>query len=110
MGQLLINADLVCSEPLGVQLEQGWEISGPRAKCGPTRRFQWPAEAFRKDLQTYIPPTYPDISSNISQQMLALKLLETGLASTTTDLLLFFHWKVWPSTKSDLLKVDPETY
>jgi len=39
-------------------LWQGWAISGPRAKCGPPRRFQWPAEAFRKDLQTYIPPTY----------------------------------------------------
>jgi len=40
--------------------------------------------------------------------MLALKLLETRLATITTDF--YFHWKVWPSTKSDLLKVAPETY
>jgi len=71
------------------RLNQGWAISGVWAKCGPPRRFQWPAEALRKDLQTYIPPTYADISSNISQQMLALKLFEARLATITTDLLLF---------------------
>jgi len=27
---------------------QRWANSGPRAKCGPTQRFQWPAEVFRK--------------------------------------------------------------
>jgi len=26
----------------------GWTNSAPQAKCGPTQRFQWPAEAFRK--------------------------------------------------------------
>jgi len=32
-------------------LAQGWAISGPRATCGPPQRFQWPAKAFRKNLQ-----------------------------------------------------------
>jgi len=32
-------------------LGQGWAISGPRVKYGPPRRFPWPAEAFRKNLQ-----------------------------------------------------------
>ena len=32
-------------------LAQGWAISGPRATCGPPQRFQWPAEAFRKNHQ-----------------------------------------------------------
>jgi len=32
-------------------LVQRWAISGPRAKCGPQHRFQWPAEAFRENLQ-----------------------------------------------------------
>jgi len=33
--------------------------SGPRAKCGPPQRFQWPAEAFRKYVQIWIfPPIY----------------------------------------------------
>jgi len=27
---------------------QGWANSGPRVKCGPPQRFQWPAEAFGK--------------------------------------------------------------
>jgi len=34
-----------------IGLEQGWANSGPRAKCGPPLRFQWPAEAFRKYVQ-----------------------------------------------------------
>jgi len=29
-------------------VEQGWANSGPRVKCGPPQRFQWPAEALRK--------------------------------------------------------------
>jgi len=33
-------------------LEQGWAISSPWAKYGPPRHFLWPAEAFRKNLQT----------------------------------------------------------
>jgi len=32
---------------VSVQLGQGRANSGPRAKCGPPKRFQWPAEAFR---------------------------------------------------------------
>jgi len=31
-------------------LYQGWANSDPRAKCGPSQRFKWPAEAFRKCL------------------------------------------------------------
>ena len=27
--------------------------TGPRAVCGPPQRFQWPAEAFRKNLQIW---------------------------------------------------------
>jgi len=50
-----------------MNLYQGRAISGPRAKCDPPRRFQWPADAFRKDLQTYIAPTYTNISFNVSQ-------------------------------------------
>ena len=40
-------------------LEQGWANSGPRAKCGPPQRFQWPAQAFRKIVKS-------EISSNFS--------------------------------------------
>jgi len=29
---------------------QGWANNGPPAKCGPSQRFQWPAETFRKNL------------------------------------------------------------
>jgi len=32
----------------GYDLGQGWANSGPRAKCGPPQRFEWPAEAFMK--------------------------------------------------------------
>jgi len=31
-------------------LKQWWEISGPQATCGPPERFQWPAEAFMKNV------------------------------------------------------------
>ena len=34
-------------------LLQGWEISGPRATCGPPKHFQWPAEGFRKQRQIW---------------------------------------------------------
>jgi len=44
---------------VSVQLGQGRANSGPRAKCGPPKRFQWPAEAFRKIFQS-------EISSNFS--------------------------------------------
>jgi len=45
-----------------IALAQGWANSGPRAKCGPPQRFQKPAEAFRKYVQS-------EDSSNLSQQM-----------------------------------------
>jgi len=48
-------------------LTQGWAISGPWATCGPPQRFQWPAEAFLKNIKS-------EISSNLSQKMLVLKL------------------------------------
>jgi len=42
---------------LRIDLRQGWAISGPRATCGPPQRFQWPAEAFRKnDSSLKFPP------------------------------------------------------
>ena len=31
-------------------LSQGWAISGPRATCGLPQRFQWPEDAFSKNL------------------------------------------------------------
>ena len=34
-------------------LWQGWAISGPRATCGQSQRFQWPAKAFRKNLKIW---------------------------------------------------------
>jgi len=40
-------------------LEQGRANSSLRAKCGPPKRFQWPAEAFRKMFKS-------EISSNFS--------------------------------------------
>jgi len=33
------------------RLGQRRAISGPRATCGPPQSFQWPAEAFRKNIQ-----------------------------------------------------------
>jgi len=32
-----------------VDLSQEWAISGSRATCGPPQRFQWHAEAIRKN-------------------------------------------------------------
>jgi len=40
-------------------LTQEWANSGPRAKCGPTQRFQWPAEAFRKIFKSEIISNLP---------------------------------------------------
>ena len=48
-------------------LEQGWENSGPQAKCGSPQCFEWPAEAFRKYLQIWN-------FLNLPQQMLVPKL------------------------------------
>jgi len=45
-----------------VHLSQGWANSGLQAKCGPPQRFQLPAKAFRKYVQS-------EISSNLPQQM-----------------------------------------
>jgi len=36
---------------LFIQLERGWANSGPRAKCGPPQRFQWPVQEFRRYVQ-----------------------------------------------------------
>jgi len=37
-------------------LVQSWAISGPRSTCGPSQRFQWPGEEFRKNYLKF-PPT-----------------------------------------------------
>jgi len=49
---LKLISDCSLVDPL--LLEQGWANSGPRAKCGPPQRFEWPAEAFRKYVQITI--------------------------------------------------------
>ena len=51
--QMLVDLELVDPEERSVHLTQGWANSGPRAKCGPPQRFQWPAEGFRKYVQIW---------------------------------------------------------
>jgi len=60
-------------------LTQEWAVSGPRATCDPPQRFQWPAEAFRKNHQVwnFLQITTADVSveANLHQNLL-LFLLE----------------------------------
>jgi len=62
-------------------LAQVWANSGPRAKCGPPQRLQWPAEAFTKNLQIW--NFLPFMAVNIS-------------AEAMTEICFYFHKKVWP--------------
>jgi len=48
-------------------LEQGWAISGPRATCGPPQLFSGPQGHSGKIIKS-------EISSNLSQKILALRL------------------------------------
>jgi len=47
---LNLNAIFTFSQTYG--LWQGWSNTAPQAKRGLPQRFQWPAEAFRKYVQT----------------------------------------------------------
>ena len=54
----IVFSDLRISKPVSNTSAQnalglGWAVSGPRATCGPPQRFQWPAEAFRKNHQVW---------------------------------------------------------
>ena len=66
-------------------LVQEWAISGPWATCGPPQRFQWRAEAFRKDHQVW--NFLQLITANVSVQ-----------ASLNRDTLLFLleqRFSIW---------------
>jgi len=56
------------------RLEQGWANSGPRAKCGPPQRFKWHARKHSRKIFK------SESSSNLSQQMLVVRLAQPWLA------------------------------
>jgi len=53
LEKCFLNIRISLFDYASTAVEQGWAISGPRATCGPSQRFQWPAEAFRKNHQIW---------------------------------------------------------
>jgi len=67
-------------------VRQGWAISGPRVTCGLPQRFQWPANAFRKNLRIW-------------------NFLQLSAEANVSETCFYYHKKVRPSAKHGLPKV-----
>jgi len=78
----------LCYKKKSIVLEQGWAISGLRATCGLLQRFQWPAEAFRKNLQIN-------------------NFLQLSAVSNLSEACLYFLLRVRPQAKHGIPKVAP---